>query len=213
MEANKKPRCKQKVMLPETLALRKMREILNLDRKSAAILVEKSSKQLEKIENGFVELTPLLISKFIKSYGFSVANFELLVAGKVGQVCQKLRTPKKRIIENNSLRRSYKKIITKEAETLKALRRLRGLSQYQASHLCRYHRTAIGHIENGRVELPRLRIQHIVQSYGFTMDDFEYHMKAEVLVTEIQEECISIIKGLCEKNLKAVHPLLLNFKS
>ena len=213
METNKKPRCKQKVMLPETLALRKMREILDLDRKSAAILVEKSSKQLEKIENGFVELTPLLINKFIKSYGFSVANFELLVSGKVEQVWQKLRPPKKKIIENNTHRRSYKKIITKEAKALKALRKLRGLSQYQASHLCKYHRTAIGHIENGRVELPQSRIQHIVKSYGFTMEDFDYHMKTDVLVTDIQDECIAIIESLSEKKLKVVHPLLLTFKS
>ena len=63
METNKKPRCRQKIMLPETLALRKIREILNLDHKSAAILVEKSAKQLEKIENGFVELTPCLTNK------------------------------------------------------------------------------------------------------------------------------------------------------
>ncbi len=211
METNRKPRCKQKVMLPETLALRKMREILDLDRKSVAILVEKSSKQLEKIENGFVELTPLLINKFIKSYGFSVANFELLVNGKVGQVWQKLRIPKKKIIENNTLRRSYKKIITKEAKTLKALRRLRGLSQYQASHLCKYHRTAIGHIENGRVELPQSRTQHIVKSC-FKMKGFEYHVKSEAFVTDIQDECISIIKGLDEEKLRAVHPLLLTFK-
>ena len=212
METNKKPRCRQKIMLPETLALRKMREILNLDRKSAAILVEKSAKQLEKIENGFVELMPCIINKFIKSYGFSVANFELLVSGKVEQVRKSFRPHKRKVIENNSLRRSYKKIITKEAETLTALRKLRGLSQYQASYLCKYHRTAIGHIENGRVELPQSRIQHIVKSYGFTMRDFDYHMKSERFVTDIQDECISIIRGLSEKNLKAVQPLLLTFK-
>jgi hypothetical protein len=52
MEQLKIPRCRQKIMLPETIALRKMRDFLKLDRKSAAILIEKSSKQLEKIENG-----------------------------------------------------------------------------------------------------------------------------------------------------------------
>ena len=213
METNRKLRCKQKIILPETLALRKMREISNLNRKSAAILVEKSAKQLEKIENGFVELTPLLINKFIKSYGFSILNFKLLVSGKVEQVRKNLRPQEQKVIENNTLRRSYKKIITKEAETLKALRKLRGLSQYQASYLCKYHRTIIGHIENGRIEISQTRIQHIVGSYGFALRDFDYHMRSERFVTDIQEECMSIIKNLSEKNLKAVHPLLLNFKS
>ena len=71
---------------------------------------------------------------------------------------------------------------------------------------------ALAILQERESELPQSRIQHIVKSYGFTMEDFNYHMKADVLVTEIQNECISIIKGLCEKNLKAVHPLLLNFK-
>ena len=94
---------------------------------------------------------------------------------------------------------------------LKLLRTLKNLSQYKASSVCGYHRKAIGHIENGRVELREARIAHIVKAYGFKMADFDCHMKSDILVTEIQDECISIIKGLCEKNLKAVHPLLLNF--
>ena len=96
---------------------------------------------------------------------------------------------------------------------MRALRTLKNLSQYKASFICGYDKSAIGHIENGRLGLPKARIAHIVGSYGFTMEDFEYHMRAEILVTEVQDECISIIRGLCEKNLKAVHPLLLNFKA
>ncbi len=92
------------------------------------------------------------------------------------------------------------------------MRILRNLSQRKASSLCGYHKKAIGVIENGRVELSQSRIQHIVKSYGFTMKDFESHMKADILVTEIQDECISIIRALSEDKLKIVHPLLLNFK-
>lgn len=213
MEQAKTPRSRQKIMLPETLALRKMREILNLDRKQAAILVEKNAKQLEKIENGFVELSPALISQFIKKYGFSIANFELLVDGKVEQVKKNLSPKAKKVIENNCLRRSYKKNVTREAKTLKVLRKLRGISQYQASFLCKYHKTAIGHIENGRIELHISRIQHIVKSYGYTMKDFEYHIKSDRFVTDIQEECMEIIRSLSEEKLKAVYPLLSTFKN
>ncbi|MBT6324928.1 MAG: hypothetical protein HOJ35_03090 [Bdellovibrionales bacterium] len=45
------------------------------------------------------------------------------------------------------------------------------------------------------------------------MKDFDYHMKSEVFVTDIQDDCISIIKGLGEEKLKAVYPLLSTFKN
>ncbi len=213
MEQIKILRCKQKIMLPETLALRKMREFLHLDRKSAGILIEKSYKQLEKIENGYVEVTPQLINHFVTNYGFSIKNFELLVAGKVEQVKKSLCPTKKKVIENNLSRRSYNKMITKEARVLQVLRRLQGLTQYRASYLCGYSKTAIGHIENGRIEIPHSRIKHVIESYGFTIKDFEYHMKSEKFVTDIQDDCITIIKGLSEEKLKAVYPLLSTFKN
>ena len=45
------------------------------------------------------------------------------------------------------------------------------------------------------------------------MDEFDYHMNSEVFVTEIQDDCISIIKNLTEEKLKAVYPLLQTFKA
>ncbi len=93
------------------------------------------------------------------------------------------------------------------------MRRLKGFTQYRASIISGYSQTAIGHIENGRIEIPKKRISHIVESYGFTMNDFEYHMKSEKFVTDIQDDCIKIIKGLGEEKLKAVYPLLSTFKN
>ena len=70
---------------------------------------------------------------------------------------------------------------------------------------------SIESIENGRVELRMKRIEHIVMAYGFTMKDFEYHKNSERFVTEIQDDCVKIIQGLCEDKLKAVYPLLKTF--
>ena len=58
------------------------------------------------------------------------------------------------------------------------------LRQHKANSVCGYHRKAIKHIENGRTELQESRIMH-TKYYGFTMESFEYHMKADILVTEI----------------------------
>ncbi len=153
------------------------------------------------------------MTKILRAYGLTYEDFLLCYRGKTKQIEKKFGNKKEKDIDDKKIRRFFKKIITKEVRVLTALRKLKNLSQYKASFVCGYHERAISNIEGGRVKLPRKRIIHIVKSLGFTMEDFEYHMKSDILVTEIQDECISIIKGLCEKNLKAIHPLLLNFKS
>lgn len=211
METKKINRSRQKIMLPETIALRKMRELLGHDRKTAGLLVEKSAKQLEKIENGFVEVTPQLITHFIEKYSFSWKNFDLLIQGKFVEVKKNLNPLKKLVVENNKLRRSYKKIITDDIRVLISLRKQRGLTQYNAGRICGYSKATIGHIENGRIEVPHSRIEHIVKSYGFTMKDFEGHKSSDVLITDLQDDCIKILKKIDNTKLNAVHSVLESF--
>lgn len=198
-------------MLPETIALRKMRELLGHDRKTAGLLVEKSPKQLEKIENGFVEVTSQLINHFILKYAFSKKHFELLVLGKFSEVQNNICSKKRNVIENNKLRRSYKKIITDDIRILISMRKQKNLTQYDAGKTCGYTRTTIGHIENGRIELPPSRIKHIVLSYGFTMKDFEEHKASEVLITDLQDNCIELIRKIDTTKLTAVYSVLKSF--
>ncbi len=197
----------------DAVTLRKLREIRGLNRKEAAVLLGIGHKSVEKFENGRTILNKARIEQAIKVYGLTYEDFLLCREGKSEHIQKRFCHKKEKPISKQRKRRFLKKIITKEARVLRMLRNLKKLSQYKASLICGYHKGAIGHIEMGRIQLPKNRIIHIVKSYGFKVEDFESHMKAEVLVTEIQDECISIIKGLCEKNLKAVHPLLLNFKS
>ena len=213
MEPNKKPRCKQKIMLPEALALRKMREIRGLSRKEASTLLGIGHKAIEKIENGKTNLKQPRIIQFVGAYGLTYEDFLLCRKGKSEQIQKRFCHKSQLVIDKNKDRRFNKKIITKEAKVLKVLRQLKNLSQRKASLICGYHKTAICFIENGRVELHSAKISHIVKSYGFTVEDFEHHMEADSFITDIQDECISIIKALGEKKLKAVHPLLLNFSN
>ncbi len=195
----------------DAFTLRKLREIRDLSRKEVAVLLGIGHKSVEKFENGRTILNKSRIEQTVRAYGFTYEDFLLCREGKSKQIQQRFCHKRKKAIKRRD--RFLKKVITKEARVLQMLRKLKNFSQYKASLVCGYHKGAIGYIENGRIQLPQSRIQYIVQSYGFTMKDFERHMKADVLVTEIQDECISIIRGLPEKNLKAVHPLLLNFKS
>ncbi len=202
----------EKLLTKEAIAIRKLREIRGLKRKEASVLLEVSHKTIEGFENGRRPLSQAKLVKYILLYGFKKADYELCLKGKAEQVKSKYQGQRPKVIEQNILRRSYQRIITKEAETLKVLRRLAGLTQYNASAFCGYVRVTIGHIENGRIELNNERIKHIVEAYGFTIKDFEYHMKSETFITDIQDNCIEIIKSLSEDKLNVVYPLLKTFK-
>ncbi len=197
----------------DAITLRKLREIRGLSRKEAGVLLCVSHKSVEKFENGRTVITNPRIKQTARAYGLTYEDFLLCREGKSEQIKKRFGHKKEKVSYSKKNRRFDKKIITKEVQVLQVLRRLKNLTQYKASLICNYHKNTIGQIENGRIELYRAKIIHIVKSYGFTTEDFEYHMKSDVLVTDIQDECISIIKKLNEKKLRAVHPLLLNFKS
>lgn len=194
----------------DALALKRVREFKEMSRKQAAILLGTSYKSVEKFENGRTTLSPTRIEQILTAYDTNYAEFVAIREGKDLSILKKPRQ-KPKVIENNHLRRNYKKIITKEVKTLVVLRRLRGINQYEASNLCGYSKATIGHIENGRIELPEKRIRHIIQSYGFTIKQFIMHKNSDVFVTDIQDECIKIIQKLSIEKLNAVHPLLKSF--
>ncbi|MCK5884161.1 MAG: helix-turn-helix transcriptional regulator, partial [Bacteriovoracaceae bacterium] len=114
-------------------------------------------------------------------------------------------------VMTNQDRRSYQKIITKECKVLKSLRKEREISQDKASALCGYSRPAIGHIENGRIELDRERIEHIVQSYGFEMGRFIEALKMDEQRDEVVELCLERIKELNGSKLEIVKNFLATF--
>lgn len=200
----------QKTITVETIAIKKMRELKGLSRKEAGALLGVSYKQIEKTENGRVHLSQERIAQFIKSYGYTFSDFELICEGKADLVEEKIVTnsPQKK---KQIIRRIYKKIITKEVLALISLRKKKDVSQYEASSLCGYSKTAIGHIEHGRIELRRSRIEHIVESYGFTMEDFEKEVKSELRYNELLESCLYLIKRLDDNRLLTVHQLLKSF--
>lgn len=127
---------------------------------------------------------------------------------------QKRNRPKRKIVRTvltNSDRRSYQRIITKEVRVLRILRRMKKLTQDGASSVCGYSRPSIGHIENGRIEIPKERVEHIVRSYGFDIREFERLTKEEVLRDEVVELCFSRILNLSGEKLKLVNSILINF--
>lgn len=97
-------------------------------------------------------------------------------------------------------------------QVLKTLRKMKGISQDQASSLCVYSRPSIGHIENGRIELDQNRITHIVSCYGFEMSEFMRLIGEEVLRDEVLDKCLSKMIRLSEEKFKVIQSLLITMR-
>ena len=189
----------------EVIALRKMRELKGLSRKEAAALFGLSHKTIEKMENGRSRLTQKKINHFIFTYGFKREDFENLCQGKIHLIKEKYFFHKK---VKKSGRRSYQKIITKEAKVLISLRQKLGISQNEASRRCGYARSVMGHIENGRINLCESRIKHIVKSYGLSMDDFKKELQGEFIYSDLLKNCLRITRELESEKLIGVYQIL-----
>lgn len=181
------------------IALKKARIIKGLSRKDLAKKLNVSYKAIEKIENGRDKLSEDRFQNILKAIGISHEEFLKIRRGK--KISKAVR---EKNVLSNSDRRSYKRIITKEPQVLKSLRRMKDISQDQASTLCGYSRPTLGHIENGRITLDKERIVHTVTSYGYTYLDFEKYFHKEKLKDEIIDLCHSKLKKLSDEKLAIV---------
>ncbi len=165
-----------------------------------------SVKTVDRLENAEASLNDAKINEVLLALGISIEEF--LKAKKGRPLNSKKRF---KLVSENSQRRIYKKVITKEVKVLKTLRKMKGISQGQASSLCGYSRPSIGHIENGRIDLDQDRIRHIVSSYGVVMSEFERLMSEEVLRDQVLESCLFKMRILPENKLKLIQALIQTF--
>jgi transcriptional regulator with XRE-family HTH domain len=84
------------------------------------------------------------------------------------------------------------------------------MSQDEASLRCGYTRAIFGQIENGRINIPQARIEHMVKSLGYTMQDFNTLMKAEVLRDEIIADCSVLLHKLDDQKLASVRTVIMS---
>ena len=72
--------------------------------------------------------------------------------------------------------------------------------------------SSISHYEQGRMEYSPERVRALVESYCYTMDEFEEYLGGKPLpVLSIKDECYSLIDRLDDAKLHAVHALLKSF--
>lgn len=188
-------------------ALRRTRELRKLSRKELASRLDISVSAVEKFERGVDILSEERINRILGAMEITAQQFQKVKRGKALNT----RADRKKIVLNNSDRRSYQKIVTKECKVLRSMRRIKKISQDQASAMCGYSRATIGHIENGRIELNKERIRHIVKSYGHNYSDYEKALECEELRDEVIDSCLEKIHQLDDSKLELVKNLLRSF--
>ena len=109
------------------------------------------------------------------------------------------------------MKRSQQKRITKEAMVLRYMRHSRKLSLNAAGRLVGISGSAIAHIEQGRMDISRARLQTLLKAYRFTQDEYLEFFDGRPVPISLRDECIGILKQLDESRLQAVHAVLVNF--
>src|SRR5690606_6733366 len=120
-----------------------------------------SEKTIGAIENGRISLDKKRAEEIVVAYGLTYLDFERARRLIIKEGPKKHKRQFVRTVLKNSDRRSYQKFVTKECKVLRSMRRMKKISQDEASRLCGYSRATIGHIENGRIGLTPERKRHI----------------------------------------------------
>jgi len=194
----------------DTIGVKRVRVLRGLSRREAAEIFKCSAKTIEKWENGRLELTPERIKKIVHGYGTTMREYRGIRHDNKTDFKELESSIFKSKKISNKERRSYQNIITKEVRVLRILRTLKNLSQDKASSLCGYARATIGHIEQGRIELSQEKIIHIVNSYGYSIENFNELLSENILRDEVLENCGKMMKKLTEEKLRVVENLLVS---
>ncbi len=175
-----------KVVTKDVIVLRRMRIFRKINRVDAAEAIDRTEKSIERFENGRSNLTVEQKKALVRRYRFTWQEYLTHLDG----VCDLPDTPSRSVYPSRLTPRQegrkYQKSVSKEARVLKVMRRMANLTQPEAALRCGHkNRSCIDHLENGRVELTREKIIHIVRSYGFKMDQFDELCQAPMLRDEI----------------------------
>jgi transcriptional regulator with XRE-family HTH domain len=111
------------------------------------------------------------------------------------------------------MKRSQQKRIGIEAKVLRFMRQSRGISQKQAAIKCSVSEQAVGHYENGRMDVSPLRLARFLEVYGYAFSEYEeFVIKGKTIpVLSIKQECIHLLEKVDEAKLRTVLSVLQGF--
>lgn len=193
--------------------LKKMRFHRGLSRRSAGLLVNCSRSTVQRFESGRYAISYKQKQQFSEAYGFTIEEFIEIKSGKNLDPMPRRAVKKVKIIEHKHLRRSYKKVVTKEIILITRMRKRHGLSQYKLSRICGWCKTTIGHIEQGRIELTKRKLDTILAALKCSQKDFKAQLQSDVDRYSLEEVCIDLIQKIEDSKLLTVQAMLKSLAS
>ena len=91
------------------------------------------------------------------------------------------------------MKRSYKRIETRESKILRYMRLSKGLSMRSAGAVLKLSDSAICHYEHGRMNVSTDTIIKLVEGYGYVMAEFEEYMRGKEIPENIKPLIIKSI--------------------
>lgn len=111
-------------------------------------------------------------------------------------------------------KRSQEKKITVQCKVARFMRVSRGISQREAAKKCNISEPAIGHYENGRMDISATRLEQFLKTYGYSKQEFDEYVNGKPIpVISVRDECVSLLGRIDEVKLRAVHAVLTSFAS
>ncbi len=106
------------------------------------------------------------------------------------------------------LKRSQIKKITQDARILRHMRLTQKLSLNEAGRLVGISGSAIAHMEQGRMDISRARLETLVKALGFSMSDYlEYYDGLEI-PKNLRDECILLLRRCDLSKIEMLHPII-----
>lgn len=108
------------------------------------------------------------------------------------------------------LKRSQQKIITRDAQILRHLRLSKKFSLNKAGRTVGISGSAIAHIEQGRMDISRARLETLVHAYGYTMGEYLEFADGKELPKNLRDECLFLLRRCDEAKIQVLHPVISN---
>lgn len=110
-------------------------------------------------------------------------------------------------------KRSQQKVITTKSRIIRFMRISKKISQPDAARTAGCSSQAIGHYENGRMDIPEARLRRLLNLYDFTNEEFlEYLNGKPIPLISVKDECLQLLDQIRnEDKLRAVHTVLKSF--
>ncbi len=108
------------------------------------------------------------------------------------------------------MQRSYQKRISRDAQILRYMRLSKRVSLSKAGKIVHITGSAIAHIEQGRMEVSKARIETLVSAYGYTMEEYLEFSDGKEVPRNLRDECILLLRQCDERKVHMLHPVISN---